>query len=85
MANALGPVTWQRCATYLADPRAKSYEVSHLRSNTPTLFHVFANLSYERPVYVKIGSRTWKVDGGRITLLDKNSVKSLKTEAPPAH
>jgi kynurenine formamidase len=34
MANALGPVTWQRCAAYLADPRAKSYELSHLRSNT---------------------------------------------------
>ena len=34
MANTLGPQTWQRCATYLADPRAKSYELSHLRSNT---------------------------------------------------
>src|SRR5271165_2911648 len=34
MANTLGPPTWQRCATYLADPRAKSYEISHLRSNT---------------------------------------------------
>jgi kynurenine formamidase len=34
MANTLGPATWQRCATYLADPRAKSYEISHLRSNT---------------------------------------------------
>jgi hypothetical protein len=34
MANALGPPTWQRCATYLADPRAKSYELSYLRSNT---------------------------------------------------
>ena len=34
MANTLGPITWQRCATYLADPRAKSYELSYLRSNT---------------------------------------------------
>src|SRR5262245_59932929 len=34
MANALGPTTWQCCATYLADPKAKSYELSHLRSNT---------------------------------------------------
>jgi kynurenine formamidase len=34
MANTLGPSTWQRCATYLADPRAKSYEISYLRSNT---------------------------------------------------
>ena len=61
------------------------FVVSHLRSKTPTLFHVFANLSYERPVYVKIDNRTWKVDGGRITLLDKDSVKSLKTEKPPAN
>jgi hypothetical protein len=34
MANTLGPTTWQRCATHLADPRAKFYELSHLRSNT---------------------------------------------------
>jgi hypothetical protein len=34
MANTLGPSTWQRCATYLADAKAKSYELSHLRSNT---------------------------------------------------
>jgi kynurenine formamidase len=34
MANTLGPVTWKRCAPYLANPRAKSYELSHLRSNT---------------------------------------------------
>ena len=34
MANALGPATWQRCATYLADPNAKAYELSFLRSNT---------------------------------------------------
>jgi hypothetical protein len=34
MANTLGPSTWQRRATYLADAKAKSYELSHLRSNT---------------------------------------------------
>jgi kynurenine formamidase len=34
MANTLGPATWQRCAQSLANPKAKSYEVSHLRSNT---------------------------------------------------
>ena len=34
MANTLGPSTWQRCATHLADPKAKSYELSYLRSNT---------------------------------------------------
>ena len=34
MANTLGPTTWQRCATYLANPNAKSYELSFPRSNT---------------------------------------------------
>jgi kynurenine formamidase len=34
MANTLGPATWQRCATYLAAPNAKSYELSFPRSNT---------------------------------------------------
>jgi kynurenine formamidase len=34
MANTLGPTTWARCAPMLADPKAKSYEISHLRSNT---------------------------------------------------
>src|ERR1700704_6378934 len=34
MANTLGPTTWQRCATHLAAPNAKSYELSYPRSNT---------------------------------------------------
>src|SRR5262245_16545697 len=34
MANTLGPATWQRCATQLANPNAKSYELSFVRSNT---------------------------------------------------
>lgn len=34
MANGLGNATWQRCAPFLANPKAKSYELSHLRSNT---------------------------------------------------
>jgi kynurenine formamidase len=34
MANALGPATWQRCAQQLANASAKSYELSHIRSNT---------------------------------------------------
>jgi kynurenine formamidase len=34
MANTLGPATWQRCAPHLANANAKSYELSHLRSNT---------------------------------------------------
>src|SRR6476469_4251796 len=34
MANTLGPATWKRCAPFLADAEAKSYELSHIRSNT---------------------------------------------------
>src|SRR5262245_7712377 len=34
MANNLGPATWQRCAPHLANPQAKSYELSFVRSNT---------------------------------------------------
>ena len=34
MANTLGPATWARCAPHLADPKARSYELSHVRSNT---------------------------------------------------
>jgi kynurenine formamidase len=34
MANTLGPASWQRCATHLADPNAKPYELSYLRSST---------------------------------------------------
>lgn len=34
MANTLGAGTFMRCGYYLAQPGAKSYELSHLRSNT---------------------------------------------------
>ena len=33
-AKALGTDTWARCAPHMADPSAKSYELSYLRSNT---------------------------------------------------
>ncbi len=34
MANTLGPATWARCAPHLANPNAKVYELSFVRSNT---------------------------------------------------
>ncbi len=34
MANTLGTATWQRCARHLSNPKAKAYELSHVRSNT---------------------------------------------------
>jgi kynurenine formamidase len=34
MANAIGAGTFMRCAHFLAQPGAKAYELSHVRSNT---------------------------------------------------
>ena len=34
MANGIGAGTYLRCAYHLNNPAAKSYEISHLRSNT---------------------------------------------------
>lgn len=36
MANTLGGGTWMRCAHYLTERGAKSYELSHVRSNDMT-------------------------------------------------
>ena len=37
MANAIGSSTWARCAWHLGQRRAKSYELSYVRSNTMPL------------------------------------------------
>jgi len=37
MSNAIGPGTWARCAWHLGQPKAKAYELSHIRSNTMPL------------------------------------------------
>ena len=34
MANQIGPATFQRCAWHMAQPGAKAYELSQIRSNT---------------------------------------------------
>ena len=34
MANTIGSGTWARCAYHLSEDGAKSYELSHLRTNT---------------------------------------------------
>jgi len=46
MANTQGPGTWARCAHYLTAPGAKSYELSHLRSNTMPTSPFGAPLDY---------------------------------------
>jgi hypothetical protein len=78
---------FQQTNTCLELPLPKNgvgFMVSHVRSKSPTLFHVFASLSYGRPVYVKTDNRTWMVQDGRVTVVDKKSVKSIKTQEPGA-
>ncbi len=47
MANTLGAGTWQRCAFHLGQAGAKSYEVSHVRSNTMPLSPFSVPFKYE--------------------------------------
>ena len=47
MGNTQGLGTWLRCAAHLANPRAKVYEVSHIRSNTMPLAPFGGPLKYK--------------------------------------
>jgi len=47
MANTLGNGTWMRCAHYMSQPGAKSYELSHVRSNDMTQSPFGVPLVYE--------------------------------------
>lgn len=49
--------------------------VTHLTSPTPTLFHVFMSLQYRTPILVATleNGLAWRVDKGRIFLLDDDS------------
>ena len=47
MANAIGNGTWGRCAWHLGQPGAKSYEISHVRSNTMPQSPFGVPLNYE--------------------------------------
>ena len=47
MANTLGAGTWMRCAAHLTAPGAKSYELSHERSNTMPLSPFGVPLKYK--------------------------------------
>ena len=47
MANTLGAGTWARCAYHLGAANAKSYELSHERSNTMPLSPFGVPLQYE--------------------------------------
>jgi kynurenine formamidase len=47
MANTLGAGTWMRCAHYMNEPGAQSYELSHVRSNEMTQSPFSVPLAYE--------------------------------------
>ena len=47
MANTLGQGTWSRCAYYLGGDNARSYELSHVRSNDMTQSPFGVPLVYE--------------------------------------
>ncbi len=47
MANTIGSGTWMRCAQYMSQPGAQSYELSHVRSNDMTQSPFGLPLVYE--------------------------------------
>ncbi len=47
MANTLGNGTWERCAHYMSQPTAQSYELSHVRSNDMTQSPFGVTLEYK--------------------------------------
>lgn len=47
MANGIGSGTWARCAWHMSQPGAKSYEISHIRSNTMPQSPFGVPLNYE--------------------------------------
>ncbi|MEO1495185.1 MAG: cyclase family protein [Pseudomonadota bacterium] len=58
MGNTQGPGTWMRCAAHLSAPGAKSYELSHERSNDMPQSPFGAPLVYEyRPTVGIPGTR----------------------------
>ena len=58
MANTLGSGTWLRCSHYLAADGARSYELSHVRSNDMTQSPFGVPLKYEyRPTVGIPGTR----------------------------
>ncbi|MFT3805516.1 hypothetical protein [Arenimonas sp.] len=48
-----------------------AFVVSHLTSPTPTQFHVFMSLSYDKPIYVTTveNELMWQVEAGRISIM----------------
>lgn len=54
MANTIGNGTWMRCAYYLAQQSARSYELSHMRSNTMPMSPFGRPLTFESTPSVSV-------------------------------
>jgi kynurenine formamidase len=58
MGNTQGPGTWLRCAFHLAEPNARAYEISHVRSRTMPVSPFGVPLEYSfRPTVGLPGTR----------------------------
>jgi hypothetical protein len=51
--------------------RGVALMLTHLLDPTPTEVHVFLSKIHGMPIYVATGDNTWRVDGSKISLLDK--------------
>jgi kynurenine formamidase len=67
MANTLGAGTWMRCSQYLTQPGAKSYELSHVRSNDMTQSPFGVPLVYEYRPTVGIPGTLHAFNGEQVT------------------
>lgn len=67
MANTLGSGTWLRCAHYLTQEGARSYELSHVRSNDMTQSPFGVPLVYEYRPTVGIPGTRHAFNGEQIT------------------
>ncbi|MGB7305356.1 MAG: cyclase family protein [Burkholderiaceae bacterium] len=67
MANTIGAGTWARCAYHLGAADAKSYEVSHIRSNTMPLSPFGKPLAYKFTPSVSIPGTRHVFNGELVT------------------
>ena len=67
MANTIGTGTWMRCSYYLAQPGAKSYELSHVRSNTMPMSPFGRPLTFEATPSVSLPGTRHVFNGERVT------------------
>lgn len=66
MANTLGGGTWMRCSHYMSQPGAKSYELSHIRSNDMTQSPFGVKLEYQYHPTVGVPYSKHAFNGERI-------------------